>query len=131
MVAVKVRAHHEVDLFRSSARGFEILQEDATGHLIPTLRNDPSASCLAVADACVDQDRVMSRSHQKGLDHERQISEYGTERVGLKPPLVRFPVPGLRLREESQRVEIRFVGLDNSADRDVSKLSLKHGRLLD
>src|SRR4030095_11735090 len=75
MVAMEVRAHDEVDLFRSSTRGFEILQEDATGHLIPTLRHDPSAPCLAVADAWFDQNRVMPRPHQKGLDHERQVPE--------------------------------------------------------
>ena len=62
---------------------------------------------LVVADAGIDQDRVVRGPHQIALDREQERAAVRVHGLGLQPALVRRPVVRRGLREERRAVERR------------------------
>ena len=107
---------HVVDGLRRDLEGGERPQVGGVGLLVP---EGPVGPLLVVADAAVDQDRMMRGAQQVALDREQERPGLRVHRSGLEPALVRRPVGGRGLGKERLGVERRD-DLERARDGDVA-----------
>ena len=119
VVQVKVGAENVIDLFRVDSHGGEVFEPGRIAALVPGF---VPVGRFVVADARVDQDGVVARPHQVGLDRQDQLAGLGTERLGLQPVTMGFEILGCRLGEHLGWSEKGLLQLENAMERDVSEL---------
>jgi hypothetical protein len=67
-------AHDIVNVLRLDTGSGQLVQQHAARRHMPTRGFDPSQTILVVADARVNEDSVMTRTHQKGLYGHSEIA---------------------------------------------------------
>jgi hypothetical protein len=117
VIDVQVRAHHDVDVLDGETGGGKIAVIPLRIHHVP---ERPARPWLVIADAGVDQDRVVPGLDQIAL-HAQDDLIVPVDETRLEPGFVLAQHLRRQRRKEFQRVEERRFLLDNAMNDGVAR----------
>ena len=117
MIDMQMRAHHEIDVADGNARGAERAHVGVVGLQVPFRAQRPR---LVVADAAIDQDGVVRRPHDVGLEAQDQHVVV-IDRAGLFHPRLVLSEPLRReCRQHVERGQERGFLLDDAVNAEIA-----------
>src|SRR3990167_32452 len=122
MIDMQMRAHHEVDRFGRAAAGAPPVHERRV-ELVP----GRVVALLVVAEASVDQDRVLARLHHPGVDGADETVGARVDVVGQHPALLGVKCLLIEPGEHAVGPEARGAELLALLDRGATDFSNRHG----
>ena len=127
MIDMQMRAHHEIDVADRKAGGLQRPHIGVVGLHVPFRAQRPR---LVVADAAIDQDGVMRRLHDVGLETQDQHVVV-VDRTGLfhPRPVLREPFRRQAGQQVQRRQERGFL-LDNAMNGEVAGSKFEAHELL-
>ena len=117
VIDMQMRAHHEIDVADGKSRRGEAAQKGVVGLHIPVR---PLRPRLVVADAAVDQDGVMRRLHDIGLEAQHQHVIVVERARRAHPRAVLGQQFRRQARQHLQCRQERHLLLDDAMDREIA-----------
>jgi hypothetical protein len=122
MVDMHMSAQHEVDIFRCHARCAEIIhpRENLIVEHIAVAR-------LVIADTGIDQNGVVRRADQKGLDVNHHLATDRIEMARHHPVFMGLHRTWIPVGKKFRRAQHQHFHLDDTGDADIAEAEIEHG----